>query len=350
VGEVREGDEFNRYYTVDRVAAAQFEMEGEQPSELVFSRAGGRILRRTDPGAAWFEKAYKSIHVWQWGDSLRFFTAILYGLVGVALVLVSLGYTLWWTRRDTRKRWTDAVRKERRVHARTAPFAGFFLATQMLVGAFLWFNLGLIEPRFRGQGSFETEWSGGISVAEQLADAATVASVMPAEVTGADRPVQRFEWRAVGDQRFWVVYPTRNENGILVDASSGEVLERLTPAMAARAGAEVVQGEAVDAGEESIEYWMDFNTRVPTYRFRFEDPDDTDVHVSQITGEVVQRRPAIWRAFGPFLLYHTFGFTGNPWIDTILLSTLQLTILTMVVTGWMMAFRSRSKKSDEVEA
>jgi hypothetical protein len=50
------------------------------------------------------------------------------------------------------------------------------------------------------------------------------------------------------------------------------------------------------------------------------------------------------------LLYHTFGFTGNPWTDTILLSALQLTIPTMVSTGRMMAFRNHTKKSDEMDA
>jgi len=91
---------------------------------------------------------------------------------------------------------------------------------------------------------------------------------------------------------------------------------------------------------------MDFNARVPTYRFRFTDPDETDVHVSQITGEVVQRRPAVWRAFGPFLAYHTFGFTGNPWLDTVLLTMLQLTILVMVGSGWAMALRGGRKPGD----
>ena len=89
-------------------------------------------------------------------------------------------------------------------------------------------------------------------------------------------------------------------------------------------------------------YWMDLNARVPTYLFRFSDPDDTDVHVSQITGEVVQRRPAIWRAFGPFLAYHTFGFTGNPWFDTILLSVLQALVLVMMVSGLRLARANRS--------
>lgn len=148
--EIHPGDEFNRYYTRDRVPAVAVEMAGEQPSELVFSRASGRVLRRTDPMAAWFDKAYKSVHVWQWGDSLRLFTAVLYGLAGVGLLLVGMGYTLWWTRRAARRRWTDDVRPARRVHARLAPVAGFLLVTQMLVGAFLWYNLGLIEPRASG--------------------------------------------------------------------------------------------------------------------------------------------------------------------------------------------------------
>ena len=92
---------------------------------------------------------------------------------------------------------------------------------------------------------------------------------------------------------------------------------------------------------ESEEYWMDWNARIPTFRFRASDPDDSDVHVSQHTGEVIQRRPAIWRAFGPFLVYHTFGFTGNAVFDTILLTALQLVALAMVVSGWRLANRKR---------
>lgn len=367
VAHLAPGDEFNRYYTVDRVPAVAVEMEGDQPSELVFNRASGRILRRTDPMAEAFHTAYLSMHVWQWGDALRLFTSILYGLVGSALLLVGLGYTLWWTRREARRRWTDAVRPVRRIHARLAPVAGLLLATQMLVGAYLWFNLGLIEPRFRGQGSFAEEWRGGIAVTESLAPPAEIARAAGLDaVTGpatsaahrafgsatepdtgvdAPAPVQRYEWRAVGDRRFWIAYPSRNANGILVDAQEGEVLKRLTPELAALAGAEVVNGVAAGPPVESTEYWMDFNARIPTYGFRFTDPDDTDVHISQATGEVVQRRPAIWRAFGPFLAYHTFGFTGNPWFDTILLTALQLAILVMVVTGWRMALRTKAHTS-----
>jgi hypothetical protein len=249
---------------------------------------------------------------------------------------------LWWTRRDARKRWTSAVRPARRVHARLAPIGGFLLATQMLVGAYLWFNLGLIEPRFRGQGSFQDEWSGGISVQESLADVATIAASLPEGFASAERPIQRYEWRAVGQERFWLAYPTRNDNGVLMDAGSGAVLEHLTPEQAAVAGSDVVLGSPTTGGAvESEEYWMDFNARVPTYLFRFQDPDDTDVHISQVTGEIVQRRPAIWRAFSPFLLYHTFGFTGNPWFDTVLLLALHFVILGMVATGWKLAFKKR---------
>lgn len=337
--ELHAGNEFNRYYTLDPVPTVAVTMQGEQPSELILSRASGRVLSRTDPLAAWFETAYRSVHVWQWGDSVRVFTALLYGLVAVCLTLVGLGYTLWWTRRGARRRWTDAVRAPRRIHARLAPLAGFLLATQMLVGAYLWFNLGLIEPRFRGQGSFAHEWTGGISVEEHLADASTIAAALPVSRYSAEQPIQRYEWRAIGHHRFWLAYPRRDENGILLDAATLEVLERLTPELCALAGESVVSGVASGPPAESTEYWMDFNKQVPTYRFRFAAADDSDVHVSQITGEIVQRRPAIWRIFGPFLLYHTFGFSGNPLFDTVLLSSLQLAVLTMVGTGWMLALR-----------
>jgi hypothetical protein len=340
VEEVHAAAEFNRYYDVDRVPAAALQMEGEQPSEVVISRSSGRTLRRTDPMAEAFHAAYLSVHVWQWGDALRFFTGVLYTLVGLTLTLVVLGYVLWFDRRDRRKRWTKHVRNERRFHARLAPLAGVILATQMLVGAYLWFNLGLIEPRFRGQGSFEREWDGGIAVTESLAPPGVIEAALPEDAPEEGRPVQRYEWRGIGAERFWIAYPRRNAEGVLLDAATGTPLGELTEAQARTAGEMVVRGRATGEGVASDEYWMDFNARVPTWRFRFTDPDATDVHVSRVTGEVVQRRPAIWRAFGPFLAYHTFAFTGNPWLDTILLTALQLVVAGMMITGWRLARRS----------
>ena len=175
---------------------------------------------------------------------------------------------------------------------------------------------------------------------EKLPSAAELAALLPEAVRGAHRPVQRYEWRPVGEERVWMAYPNRQALPVLVDGATGAVLERLTPQQARVAGEMVVAGVAVGPAEESEEYWMDANTRVPTYLFRFADPDDTDVHVSQHTGEVVQRRPAIWRAFGPFLAYHTFGFTGNPWLDTLLLTGLQALLVAMMWSGWRLAVRS----------
>lgn len=351
-GALEDGSEFNRYYTVPRVPAVAATMVGDQASEVVFARASGRVLRRTDPLAAWFDRAYRSVHVWQWGDSVWAFTALLYGLVGAALLLVCLGYVLWFDRRGARARWTSHVRPARRLHARLALWAGLVVSTQMLVGAYLWFNLGLIEPRFRGQGSFREDWQGGIDVAEEVAPAGIIAATLPGEVLGAEHPIQRYEWRAVGAERLWLAYPDRDAEPIVIDASNGRPLPRLTVAQARAAATAVVRGEPMGRPEESTEYWMDANARIPTYLFRFSDPDVSDVHVSQATGEVIQRRPAIWRAFGPFLAYHTFGFTGNPWLDTALLSILQGTVLTMVVSGWRLAGVSgkRGRADSEGEA
>jgi len=345
VAEFSDGAEFNRYYTLDQLPAVEFVMEREQPSKLVISRLSGRTLRRTNPAADLFATAYRSVHVWQWGDSVLFFSVLLYAGAGIALLLVLAGYTLWWTRRENRRRWTKSVPRARRFHGALAPIAGLLLATQMLVGAYLWFNLGLIEPQFRGQGSFRSEWAGGIAVSESLATPAEILAMLP-ELSGDDgHPIQRFEWRKMGEERFWIIYPQRNANGVLVHAASRQLWDRIPESLAATAGASVVLGEPVGPGVESTEYWMDFNARVATYRFRFTDPDDSDIHVSQITGEVVQRRPAIWRAFGPFLTYHTFGFTGNKWFDTALLSTLQILILLMVISGWFLALpRARKQK------
>ena len=345
-GALHAAKEFNRYYALENVPAVALQMEGNQTSELVLSRASGRTLRRTDPLASAFHNAYLSVHVWQWGSAVRSFTAVLFALVVLTLVVVGVGFVLWFDRREARRRWTRHVRPARRLHARFALVSGGILASQMLVGAYLWFNLGLIEPRFRGQGSFDLDWSGGIAVDEELADASIVANALPPNAARGPRPIQRYEWRAIGEQRIWLAYPRRDRNPILMDADSGVPLERLSAEMARQAGEMVVFGRATGPPEESTGYWMDFNARVPTYLFRFSDPDDTDVHVSQITGEVVQRRPAIWRAFGPFLAYHTFGFTGNPWIDTILLSLMQILVLLMMVSGFRLARANRSGAAD----
>lgn len=330
-----DGFEFNRYYAPGPVPAAHFVMEGTQPSELVVSRASGRTLTREDPRAGLFEAAYRKVHVFQWGPSIPLFSALLYGLVGVTLVAMALGTSLWIDRRRRARPLTSAVRRERRVHAWLAPWAAVIILTQMLVGAYLWYNLGLIEPRFRGQGSFQHEWTGGLTVHDRLRGGSDLdlASVG----LGGPSDVHALEWRRIEDRTLVVAYPVRDDEGVAFDGATGRPMERLTPEAAGAAADAVVLGRPVEYRGESREYWMDYNRFIPTYLYRFDDPDRTDVHVSQITGEVIQRRPEIWRRFGPFLVYHTFAFTGNPWLDTLLLGALQLTILVMVFTGWRMA-------------
>lgn len=330
-----DGVEFNRYYAPEPVPATHFTMEGRQPSEIVLSRASGRTLTREDPRAGVFEAAYRKVHVFQWGPSVPLFSAILYGLVGVTLVVMALGVTLWIDRRRRARPLSAAVRKERRVHAWLAPWAAVIILTQMLVGAYLWYNLGLIEPRFRGQGSFQEDWVGGLAVGEELPDPAAVdlASATP----GGMADLHAVEWRKVDGRILLVAHPVRDQEGIAFDPTTGQRIERLSPEAAGAAADAVVLGRPAEFVGESREYWMDYNRFIPTYLFRFDDPDRTDVHVSQVTGEVIQRRPEIWRQFGPFLVYHTFAFTGNPWLDTFLLGALQITVLAMVFTGWRMA-------------
>jgi len=331
-----EAPAFNRYYAVDRVPAVRFQMEGEQPTELVLSTASGRTLSRTDPLAACFQRAYRSVHVWQWGDDVRLFTALLYGLVGLSLTVVVLGSILWIDRRG-RGGLPPVARRSRKIHGTLAPVAGALLATQMLVGAYLWYNLGPIEPRFRGQGSFRAEWVGGIETSEGLAPPPRLEAAFRRAGKEEGAPVHAFEWREVGGHRLWIVSSRRDDEGLLFEAGTGRPLDRLDRSTARRAAEAVVVGRATEFRGEADEYWMDLNRRVPTYLFRFDDPDRSDVHVSQTTGEVVQRRPAIWRGFAPFLVYHTFAFTGHAVLDTVLLTALQLAVLVMVVTGWILA-------------
>jgi len=220
----------------------------------------------------------------------------------------------------------------------TREFNRYYALDEVPVGSYLWLDLGPLEPRFRGQGSFHPAWAGGIAVTERPASARTILAALPDNVRDAPEPIQAIEWRAIGSRRFWVVYPRRDEEGILLDAGTGLRLDRLDVELAARAAEAVVAGSAdPEYRGEADEYWMDLNLRIPAYVFRFDDPDHTDVYVSEVTGEVMQRRPAFWRGFEPFLTYHTFAFTGRPVLDTFILLLVQSIVLTMAVTGWRMA-------------
>ncbi|HLB55066.1 MAG TPA: hypothetical protein VJK71_08160, partial [Gemmatimonadales bacterium] len=295
--------EYNRYYDLDRVPAVRVTMQGEQPSQLILSRDQGRTLRRVNPDAGRFAWWYRTFHVNQWGDDQRLWTVLLYGMAAGAVVLATLGFQLYISRRGQASTASPSQKLgARRLHRTLGLLVGGMLALQVVVGSYLWLNLGPLEDPFRGKGSFNPTWAAGITTAATLDPPATVLQRTRDHLLdgfdGLDgpRPVQSIEWRNLGGRIAWIVAARRDSMGTAFDAMTGQPF-RLSPDEAGRIAQQEVAGmPPFEFRGEGQELWMDVNRSVPIYRLRFEDLHRTDVLVSSGSGQIIQRRPAIWRA------------------------------------------------------
>jgi hypothetical protein len=274
--------------------------EGEQPSWLFLSRDEGRTLRRLNADSYRFTWWYQNFHVNQWGSNQLLWTGLLYLLAAGVVVLVLFGFQLFWWRRN---RFVPASKAQqqrtRTLHRSLGILVGGMLVLQVAVGSYLWLNLGPMEDPFRGKGSFNPDWAAGITTTATLEPPVTVLERTRAHRPDSPHPVQSIEWRDLNGGEAWVVSLRRDELPTAYDARTGQPFT-LSPEEAGRiARHEVLGTPAFEVLGESQDLWMDVNRSVPTYRLRFEDPHNTDVQVSMTTGQVIQRRPAIWRAFIP---------------------------------------------------
>ena len=351
--------EFNRDYEIDRVPAVAATVVGEQPSVLMLSRDEGRTLRRVDAEAAGFHFWYKKFHVTQFTDHVIPWTTMLYIFALGVVALAVLGYGLFWWRRKRPMVFTPsrtATFGARNLHRKVGVVVGGVLIIQLIAGIYIWLSLGPLNDPFRGKQSFTREWAAGISTGHTLASADDVLAKVTAALPASPRPVQAIEWRRFGEQDAWFITVRQDERPIVFNAATGERIDALHPDVA---GA-IAQQETV--GHPSFRYLgpmhfesMDLNRKLPAYRFRFDDENKTDVYVLQNTGEIVMRRPAFWRIFGPFLAVHMLAVTRNKTVDMTLFFLFQLGFLIMIATGWRLQFpgsrasaqRDRTSVADE---
>lgn len=334
--------EYNRYYSVDRVPVVKARVVGDQPATLILSRDEGRTLRRLNGDSERFNWWYRAFHVNQLTDHLALWTSILFLSAFGVILLTVLGYLLfWWRRRPSTATSSGAPmpvlhhRRIRNWHRTLGTIAGGVLAVELAVGAYLWMSLGPLEDPFRGKSSFAQDWQAGFTTSQILDDAGTVLSRIAPHVVTAERPVQAIEWRQLQDEPVWLITTRLDEPPEVYSAATGEPRAILDPLVAATiARTEVIGEPQFTYGGTAPQLWMDLNRPVATYKFRFEDPWNSDIYVSQQTGQIIQRRPLFWRIFGPFLAVHTFAFTGNKVVDITLLLLFQLAIIGMIATGW----------------
>lgn len=335
---IEDGPEYNRYYDVRRVPAARASVIGAHPATLVLSRDEGRTLRRLDAASGQFEWWYKTFHVNQFSDHLVLWTTFLLTAASAVIVLTVFGYQLFVWRRAPAAA-TAPQSRARSLHRKVGVVAGGLLVLEMGAGIYMWICFGPLEDPFRGKSSINKAWAAGITTDRPLADPRTVLRAAANTDTASPRPVQAIEWRRLGDSDAWVVMRRLNEPGEVYDAATRARVERLTVEEAGVIARQEVVGEPTYfyVGESS-QLWMDLNRPVRAYRFRFDDPDKSDVYIAMTDGQVLQRRSAFWRRFGPFLDLHMFSITGLKWLDMTLLGLFEIGVVAAVITGWMMHF------------
>lgn len=341
--------EFNRDYEIDRVPAVAASVVGEQSAILILSRDSGRTLRRLDAGAERFNWWYKTFHVNQFTDNVIPWTILLYVCAIGVITLVVFGYMIFWWRRKRVVQETsskESAISARNLHRKVGVVVGGVLIVQLIAGVYIWLSLGPLNDPFRGKSSFSNNWNAGISTQQSLAEPDAILTQITEALPSSTRPVQAIEWRKLGKQDAWLITSRKDERPTVFDAASGARIDALHPMIAG----EIARQEMLN--QPSFEYLeplhfasMDLAQRLPAYRFRFKDADVTDVYVLQNTGEIVMRRPAFWRIFGPFLRVHMLAVTKNKVIDVALLAIFQISFLIVIITGWRLQFPSKRKKT-----
>lgn len=337
--------EFNRDYAADRVHAVAATLIGEQASTLILSRDNGRTLRRMDASAESFHWWYKTFHVNQYSDDVILWTILLYACAAGTIVVALCGYLLyWWRRRRPPPTGVQnaSMLSARNLHRKLGLLTGGVLVIQILAGIYLWLSLGPLNPSFRGKPSFATDWHAGIPIRQPLADPAAILTRLGGSLPPSEHPVQAIEWRRLGERDVWLLSPRKDQRPLVFDVATATRIEVLTP----EAAGEIARQET--AGHPTYDYLgplhfqsMDLNRRLPAYRFRFKDAAQTDVYVLQDTGEVIMRRPAFWRRFGPFFATHQLALTRDKPLDMGLLALFQIGFMVLIVTGWRLQFPSK---------
>lgn len=344
VVELESAPEYNRYYDVDRVPAVRAHVTGAQSARLVLSRDEGRTLRRLNAESQRFEWWYRVFHVYQFSDHKWIWTPILYASALGVLVLATFGYCLfWWRRPRGTTAAPDAPRaplalRARLLHRRLGAIAGGILSIQLLIGAYLWLSLGPLEDPFRGKTSFRPDWAAGLSTLSDVDSPAAILSRLGSVLPSSPRPVQSLEWRSIDGEQVWAVTVRRDQPSLVFTRDGARMDSLPWDVVGEIARDEVVGRPSFTFVGSSPQLYTDLNRPIATYHFRFADAAETDVFVSQATGQVIQRRPRFWRMFGPFLAVHMFSVTGNKSWDLVLLVTFQLVVLGMIATGWFVRF------------
>ncbi len=137
----------------------------------------------------------------------------------------------------------------------------------------------------------------------------------------------------------------------VVDASTGQVIQRISEAQATAAALAdfapetVVESISLLEGEPPMEYR---GGAMPVYRVVLAHPKSPHVYVSPVTGKVLRRRNKLWRLFDFFWMLHTMDYRGRDDFNHWLLTTMSLLAILTSASGialwwWRLPLHNRGK-------
>ena len=136
----------------------------------------------------------------------------------------------------------------------------------------------------------------------------------------------------------------------VVDAASGEVTRRISPAQAAKAALDDFVPTAALSSVQLIENDPPLEFRgkpLPAYQVRLDQPKNPYIYVSAVTGDIVTRRNRPWRIFDFFWMLHIMDYSERDDFNHWLLTTASVLAVLTSASGlvlWSFRLPRRSGK------
>lgn len=134
---------------------------------------------------------------------------------------------------------------------------------------------------------------------------------------------------------------TAEDNTILLDAITGEVLSPLNEELALQIAGTDFSGEAGSLTATIVdEHNAEYRGPLPVWRVVMGDVEDTRIYVSTTTGDVIARRNETWRLYDFFWMLHIMDYENRTDFNNPLVIIASIAALIASISGiWLIFYR-----------
>ena len=183
-------------------------------------------------------------------------------------------------------------------------------------------------------------------------------ALTPAEVRAAasaygieENTIARMTLRERFGRTVYELFNTANKPLAVVDATDGQIIDRITEEEARSAALGDFMPDVAVASVELLEGEAPLEYRggpMPVYRVILEHPKQPHLYVSPVTGTVLTRRNKPWRMFDFFWMLHIMDYRGRDDFNHPLLTTMSLIAILTSASGlilWVWRLPRRNRRA-----